>query len=305
LRSYWTRAEGYQKFLYFIGALLLLSAVFHTGVLIVTGGSLEGPISWRKPILFGEAFGLTAISVAWVMTFLPKRQVVGWLLAGALGLANFGEVVWVAMQQWRGVPSHFNFSTPFDAAAFVAASYLIRATAAVIAIVTLWTFFSLQAPRSLKWAIRAGMVLLLVSQLFGLMIVFNGLSKVRDPQTGAFISDGLKSAAIFGAAGTMKMPHALTLHAIQLLPALAFVLLFTNRDESWRTRAVLAATAGYVGLVAISAWQTFSGLAMFDLSLPAGLMLGMSATLVGAAYALALIALQQTLAQNITRRAVA
>ena len=49
LRSYWTRAEGYQKFAYVIGVLLIGSAVFHTGVLIVTGGSFEGPVSWRKP----------------------------------------------------------------------------------------------------------------------------------------------------------------------------------------------------------------------------------------------------------------
>lgn len=165
VRGYWVRAESYQKFLYFIGALLLASAVFHTGVLIATGGSLEGPVSWRKPILFGEAFGLTALSVAWVMTFLPRYRIRGWLLAGTLGVANFGEVFWVSMQQWRGVPSHFNLATPFDAAAFTAAGGLIFFTATVITIVTLWTFLSLQAPRSFAWAIRAGMVLLIFSQL--------------------------------------------------------------------------------------------------------------------------------------------
>lgn len=100
LRRYWTQAENYQKFAYLVGGVLIGSAVFHTGVLIATGGSLEGPLSWRKPILFGEAFGLTAISIAWVMTFLPKRRVIGWLLMGALGLANFGEVFWVSLQQY-------------------------------------------------------------------------------------------------------------------------------------------------------------------------------------------------------------
>lgn len=45
IRSYWTQAEGYQKFLYWTGTLLIVSAVFHTGVLLVTGGSLEGPVS--------------------------------------------------------------------------------------------------------------------------------------------------------------------------------------------------------------------------------------------------------------------
>ena len=39
LRGYWTRVERYQQFLYIMGAALVASAVFHTGVLLVTGGS--------------------------------------------------------------------------------------------------------------------------------------------------------------------------------------------------------------------------------------------------------------------------
>ena len=52
LRDFWRQAEDYQKFLYLIGTMLLISAVIHSVVLIATGGSLEGPVSWRKPILF-------------------------------------------------------------------------------------------------------------------------------------------------------------------------------------------------------------------------------------------------------------
>ena len=292
LRRYWTEAEGYQKFAYVIGALLILSAVFHTGVLVVTGGSLEGDVSWRKPILFGEAFGLTAVSVAWFMTFLPKKRVRGWLLLGALAVANFVEVFWVSMQQWRGVPSHFNFSTPFDAALFNANGVMIGFTVTVIAIVAIWSLFSLQAPPSLAWAIRASMALLVVAQIFGILII----AKVIDFQTGEFISEGTRSAYIFGEAGDMKVPHALTLHAAQVLPVLAWLLFFTNWSEIRRTQAVIVAAAGYTGLVAVSAFQTFSGVAPFDLSLGAALVFGISAGGLIVAYAAALIGLQRTLA---------
>ena len=77
LYSYWTRAEAYQKFGYVIGVLLIGSAVFHTGVLIVTGGSLEGPVSWRKPILFGESFGLTAFVSNTTMALVDDGEVLG------------------------------------------------------------------------------------------------------------------------------------------------------------------------------------------------------------------------------------
>ncbi len=272
LRSYWRQAEGYQKFLYFTGGLLLVSAVFHTGVLIVTGGSLAGDVSWRKPILFGEAFGLTALSLAWVMTFLPKRRVIGWLLLGTVGVAFLGETFLIGMQQWRGVPSHFNSSTSFDAAVFVTMGGLIVFVAVVITVVALWTFLSLQAPRSLTWAIRAGMVLLVVAQFFGHLIIANG-------------------GNTFGAAGAMKVPHALTLHAAQVLPLLGWLLLFTNWSESRRAQTVILGATAFTVLVAVYTFQTFTGRAPSDLSWPAALVLGISGAIFAAAYLVTLLAL--------------
>ena len=37
LHDFWRQAENYQKFLYLIGTMLLISAVFHSVVLIATG----------------------------------------------------------------------------------------------------------------------------------------------------------------------------------------------------------------------------------------------------------------------------
>jgi hypothetical protein len=303
LYNFWAHATSYQKFASLVGVLLISSAVFHIAVLVVTGGPWYGPVSWRKPILFGEAFGVTALSVAWVMTFLPKRRVIGWLLMGGLGVANVGEVFWVTMQQWRGVPSHFNYATPFDEAAFVMAGMLIAVTASVIGLVTLWSFVSLQAPRSLTWAIRLGLVLLLLSQVIGLSIIENGNAKVRDPRTGAYLSANVASAAVIGAAGAMKLPHALTLHAIQVVPAMALLLHFTTWSESRRTRIVLAAGVGYAGLVAFSLWQALNGLAPLDLSVLSALLLGGSLSLLVGAAVLVMVALRETIVQNNVIRA--
>ncbi|MCH8291365.1 hypothetical protein IH992_09720 [Candidatus Poribacteria bacterium] len=299
LRNYWDEATRYQKVLYILGLVSIGSGILHTGVWLVKGGSLAGPVSWRKPIVFGFSVGLTLISIAWVMTYLPKHRVKGWLLSSAIGIAFFGEVFLIDMQQWRGVPSHFNFSTPFDAAVFSVMGSLIVLVEIIVIIVALWSFISLQAASSsFTWAIRVGLALLVVGQIFGNLIIRNGIPKVIDLKTGEFISEGVKSAYIFGAAGSIKIPHALSLHAILVLPVLAFLLRFTNWDESQRTRAVIAAVVGYIGLVAVTTFQTFSGLAPFDLSLSAALMMGVSVILIAATYAIALIVLQQTLAQN-------
>lgn len=273
--GYWIEAVGYQRFLYLAGGLLLLSAAFHTVILLATGGPLTGDVSWRKPILFGEAFGLTALTVAWVMTFLPKRNGLGWILAGTLGVANVGEVFWVAMQQWRGVPSHFNNSTPFDAAAFTAAGFLISLAGIVILIVTLQALFSLQASRSLAWAIRIGLLLLVAAQVFGALMIIRG-------------------SGTFTPAGAMKVPHALALHAPQVLLLLAWLLTFTKLRENRRTGVLMIAAGGCVLLVAVSAFQSLNGIAPFDFGLVLGLLVAAGAAGIVYSYATALLTLKRT-----------
>jgi len=299
LHGYWTQAESYQKFLYFIGAILVVSGLFHIGVIIVTGGSWEGPVSWRKPIVFSFSGGVTCLSIAWIKTFLPKHRVRGWLLSGILGISMLVEVFLIIMQRWRGVPSHFNFSTTFDAAIFNAMAILIVFVEIVIIVVMFWSFFSLKAPSSMAWAIRIGLVVLVISQVFGNLIIQNGIPKVIDFESGEFISEGLNSANIFGASGLMKLPHALSLHAVQVLPVLAWLLLFTNWSESQRTRTVIVAIVGYAGLMLVSAFQTFSGLAPFAMHLLVALVLGFSVISVVGAYIAALTGLRQTLGPNV------
>jgi hypothetical protein len=275
VRGYWKHAQSNQKFLYAIGMRLLLSAAFHGAVFLLKDGSFEGDVSWRKPILFGESFGLTAISIAWVMTFLPKWPIRGWLLAIALGLANVFEVTWVSVQQWRGVPSHFNSRTPFDESLFVLAGLVIMFTAAVICTVTLLTFARLKASPSIALAIRAGMVMLIAGQAFGIPMIAKG-------------------GHTFGRAGAMKVPHALALHGAQILPFLAWLLLFTDWSEGRRTKAVLLVAIGYAGLIAVSAFQTFRGHALLDLHPITAVFLVAASMVVLATYVVASRNLQKT-----------
>ena len=126
-------------------------------------------------------------------------------------------------------------------------------------------------------------------------MINNGLQKVSEPGTQEFVSSGIESAAIFGAAGNMKVPHAVTLHAIQVLPLLAWLLLFSKWDESRRTKITLVAAAGYIGLAAVIAIHTFSGLTPIDMGVLATLVLVLSTVMIVTAFALVLIALRQTI----------
>ena len=71
-------------------------------------------MSLRKAATFGLSFGLTLPSVAWATSYLrlPARG----LVLGVFIATCVVETVLISMQAWRGVPSHFNFATPFDTA---------------------------------------------------------------------------------------------------------------------------------------------------------------------------------------------
>jgi hypothetical protein len=63
LSDYLRDVTAYQRFLYGVAALLMVSAIVHAAVWLADGGAWEGPVSWRKPILFSFSFGITSASL--------------------------------------------------------------------------------------------------------------------------------------------------------------------------------------------------------------------------------------------------
>lgn len=259
LRDSWSRRSPAQTFLAGVGAVLVVSGLVHLGVFLVDGGSWHGPVSWRKPVTFGLSFGATALTVAWVAGFLRIGRRLGWLLSAPLAVASALEVVWVTAQRWRGVPSHFA-QEGVDAVLFAGAALTIGVVGLTLVAVTVLAFRRLDAPPSMALAIRVGLVLLLVGQVLGGAIVANGTAIDRPPTEA--------DLAVFGAAGAMKVPHAVALHAVQVLPALAGLASLTSMTERRRRSVVAVAAGGYAALVAASAVQTFTGRAPLALAWP-------------------------------------
>jgi hypothetical protein len=241
-----TPAEGYQRFAYWCAALLVLSGIVHLGVYVVDRGPWEGPLSWRKPIVFGLSFGIALATLSWVMTFIRPRRLWGWVLIGVFSVASVLEVALITMQTWRGVASHFNEDTPFDGMVFSAMGMLVAMVALVTVAIAVRALFSLDAPPSLALAIRAGLVLMLVSQAVGVQMIVEG-------------------GNTFGADGALKVPHAFTLHVAQVLPALAILLLVTESPERRRIKVVVMAAVGYGLVIASTGLQAYAGRAPLDL----------------------------------------
>lgn len=248
-----------ERVAYAVGAALFVSGVAHAIVLLATGGSWLGPLSMRKAVTFGLSFGLTLASVAWATSFLTVRPKLRSILIGAFTAASVAEVVLVSMQAWRGMPSHFDFETPFD----TAVSMTLAAGGGVIILTIIgFTAAALVEPgpeaASMRLAVRAGLVVLLVALATGAVMIGRGVVLARggDPQ-GAYTT-----------AGALKPLHAVAMHAILVLPALAWVLRFTRWPEAHRLRVVVVAVVADAVLTAVIGVESFTGVGPLAAPLP-------------------------------------
>lgn len=192
------------------GVLFLASGLFHGGVWWAFGmPSLEGPVSWRKPITFGFSTGVLFLSLAWVLGLLPQTQRLvrqAWLFSALL----ISEVTLIDIQQWRGVPSHFNDSTPLDAAIFTTMGVLIMSAAVLMGVWTIGLLtHSLPTSRANAFAARAGMVMVNVGNLIGVVMAVSELI-------------------------ALKPFHGIALHAIQVLPITVWLGSRLRYPRAWR-----------------------------------------------------------------------
>ncbi|MEO3872253.1 hypothetical protein ABGB18_25870 [Nonomuraea sp. B12E4] len=258
VRAFWDEATGYQRLAYLVGAALMVVGLAHAAIWMVVGGSAEGALSWRKPMTFGLSFGLTTATLAWVGGHLPVGRRIGWVVSAALCASTTLEVAWVVLQHARGVASHFNDATPLDETLFVGGGVTIGVTLVVVVLMTLASFVRTSAPPAMALALRAGLVSLLVAMAVGGWMIING-NELLD----ADVSPLTQSMTTYGAAGVMKLAHAVPMHGIQFFGVLAWLLTFSGLPARRRLSLVALAVAGFAGLFGVVLMRTVSGLAPF------------------------------------------
>lgn len=247
VQAWWRDRRG--RPLAAIGLALVASGVVHLLVWAVLGGPWEGPVTWRKPILFGLSGGATAISLGWAWSKLPWRRGDTWL-AVLTGWALLIEVALIDLQRWRGVASHFNRQTPLDSWLYdVMGGLILVVTAVIVDLTVRWCRTRPAVAADMLLAGRAGLVLLVVSCLLGIWASVHG-----DMQVAAG-----RPAEIYGAAGVVKFPHGVVIHAIQWLPFIAWAAQRVGLGDRTRMLLVAVVTVASVLLLVYALAQTLAG----------------------------------------------
>jgi hypothetical protein len=192
------------------------------------------------------------INVTLVASFVSLSNRTRTGLLGIFAGACVLETFLVSMQTWRGVPSHFNVETPFDAAVAQTLAVGGFALVAVIVALTVLAFRDRTPLRpGLRQAIRAGFVALVVAQVTGAVMIGTGVRLVIQGNPGLAYATG----------GWLKPVHAVLMHGILALPLLAWSISKTEWDEHTQARAVRASIIVYVMVVVGAAAASVLGTA--------------------------------------------
>ncbi|MGA5218996.1 hypothetical protein ACPCAE_23385 [Streptomyces cinereoruber] len=268
-----------------MGALALVSAVG----LAVDDRILVGAPIWAKPFKFSVSFVAYALSLAWMLSLLPRGRRTGWWAGTVVAVASAVEMVLITLQVVRGTRSHFNQATPFDSAVF----QIMGGTVVVLWLGTLAIALLLLRARILDrattWVVRLSSLIALAGAAVGFLMVRptpEQLASDAPPIVGAHsvgVPDGGPSMPVTGWAttgGDLRVAHFFGMHALQLLPlallaltALAsrsarsprltrFARLARLADERVRLRLALTASAVYAAVFVLLTWQALRGQAL-------------------------------------------
>ncbi|MGD6754893.1 hypothetical protein [Streptomyces sp. BH105] len=233
-----------ERLCHAIGAALVASGLVHLVVLGVDGGPWNGPVSWRKPITFGLSFGLTLMAVTWVTSYLKVGARLRATLLVVFAADCVLEVAGITLQAWRKVPSHLDMETAFDSAVSMS---LAVGGGILVALLRCFAVVSFRnspgGPTGMVLAVRTGFAVLLVALASGAAMIARGVLLAR---TG-------HQEAAYDSTAPLKPLHGVSLHAVLVLPALAWLMSRTAWSERRKLRVMYAAVGCYAAAVLASA----------------------------------------------------
>jgi hypothetical protein len=253
-------------------AMAVTAAVAAIG-LFVDGRMITGLPLWDKPLKFAISVGIYALTFGWLFGQLRRGRRIAWWAGTVAAVFLAVEMLIIVGQALRYTTSHFNTSTPFDAALWsvMGSSIAVVWVATLVIAVVLFANPGPDPARNL--AIRAGAVISLIGMLLGFLMTITSAAQIqaKDGIVGAHtvgLADGGPGIPLLGwstVGGDLRIPHFVGMHALQLLPLLLIVLeamsgrFATLRDDAVRARLMGLATIGYAGLVAVLTWQALRG----------------------------------------------
>lgn len=260
-------AHRHRPMMLFVAAMAMLGVVSAVGV-FADSRVLTGAPIWLKPLKFSISFVAYGATLAWMLSLLPRRSRVAEWAGTVIVAASVAEMALIVGQVLRGTMSHYNETTPLNAALWRlmgATVVVLFAAHFILAIAVLWQPI---ADRVAAYAVRLGLALTLLGMLAAIPMLLPGQAPPIEGIAGAHsvgVADGGPGLPLVGwstTGGDLRIGHFVGLHALQALPLLAILLnrfLGTRLDQRTRVRLMVVASIAYGASTMLLTWQALRG----------------------------------------------
>jgi hypothetical protein len=215
-----------DRTLYVTGLVHLMLAILFLALIYFDQRTIPHENVWMKPFRFAVSIFLFTCAYAWISRFYTYKRLIRFINY-LIAICMFIEIALISMQAFRGVPSHFNSTTPFDVAVYSVMGGVIGFNAVLLGILfVIFTFFE-RGGGTYRPAVIWGMILLLLGNFTGYLMVqnFGAVTGEHLTETGWFITNWNPDA------GDFRIAHFLGLHGIQVVPLAAFLIFKLKLDS--------------------------------------------------------------------------
>ncbi|MEU5947343.1 hypothetical protein ABZ793_17490 [Micromonospora sp. NPDC047465] len=260
-------AQWNRPLMTFVWAMAVLAVVSAVGI-VADSRVLTGVPIWLKPFKFSVSFVLYGTTLAWMLSLLPRRSRIAEWAATTVVAVGVVEMAIIVGQVLRGTTSHFNETSPLNAALWQLMGATIMVLFAAHVVIGIVVLRQPIANRAGKTAIGWALGLTLLGMLVAIPMAMPDQAQSIEGVAGAHsvgVPDGGPGLPLVGwstTGGDLRIGHFVGLHALQALPILAILLTrFAGGRLDERTRARLLVVAGgaYGALTLLLTWQALRG----------------------------------------------
>jgi hypothetical protein len=261
------RAAGWNRpLMLLVAAMAVLTVVTAVGT-FADDRVLTGAPIWLKPFKFAVSITLYGLTLAWMLSLLPRRSRLAGGAAVVIVAMLVVEMVVIVGQVVRGQTSHYNQTSTLNAVLFQAMGIAIMVVFVAHFLVGFAVLRARLADRVSATAVRLGLGLSLLGMLAAVPMVLPSAAPGTPGIAGAHsvgTPDGGPGLPVVGwstVGGDLRIGHFVGLHALQALPLLALLLTRYGARLDERTRVGLLRVAGgaYASLTVLLTWQALRG----------------------------------------------
>jgi len=202
----------------------IVLANFYLAIICLVGmfiddRTLAGINVWTKPFKFCISTGIYILTFGYFVSLFPFSKRKKRFLNGFVAWTLLLELLIIIVQGARGVQSHYNQSSLYDALAYAGMGVLIGLNVLIMLFMLVETIRTkMNVDKSVQWGMFLGWVIIIIGSYVGGQMISQLSHNVGVADGGA----GIPILNWSTKGGDLRIAHFFGIHGLQIIPLFAF-----------------------------------------------------------------------------------